>query len=95
MGERPGRLCVVYWYDIQAQQGWTDEWEPDLAPAECVDVGWVQERDGYILLVRSIDTTNRATGDVAAIPLGCLIVPPVPIGEPQVYSPESTSDEEC
>jgi hypothetical protein len=92
-GERPGRLCAVYWLDIQASAGWSDEWEPDLEPAECVDVGWVREYPDHIVIVRSIDTTNRAVGDIAAIPRGC-VVAVLPIGEP-AHSSESTSPDEC
>jgi len=70
--DRPGYLAIVEWDDIVSHAGWCDEWEPDIEPARCIDVGWVIERDGYIVLVRSLHPAESASGDAAALPRGCV-----------------------
>lgn len=80
-GERPGRLCAVYWRDIVSHAGWSDEWEPELEPIDCVDVGWVRDYPDHIVLTRSCDLDTPAAGDIAAIPRGCIRAI-LPLAEP-------------
>lgn len=73
--DRPGRLVLVHWRDTVSYAGWQDSWEPDLAPAECVDVGWLTRCDAeVVVLVRSLRDPEcdnaRDTGDATVIPRG-------------------------
>jgi len=67
-------LLEIEWYDIQDDDDWNDEGDPDFYAAHCVSVGYRIFEDKFVVIIaRTYSEDMESWSEKRAIPKGVII----------------------